>query len=547
MTALYCRLSKDDRNSSESMSIQSQKGMLKRFAEENGLLNTKFYVDDGYSGANFQRPAFQEMLSEIKAGLVSCVVTKDLSRLGRNYLESGTYIEMVFPKYKVRYIAINDGVDSANGSDQMDITPFKNIINEFYVRDTSKKIKSALRSRVKEGKYVFNAPPFGYMKDRDDHNLLVPNPKTAPIVQQIYQYTLAGMGVAAICKKFKQDMVPRPSAFRNDNIFARMNEENADDIYKWSKFIVDKILRNPIYKGCLVLSQRPVINCKTKERGYIPLTEAEIVEHTHEAIIEEDMWNLVQELMDSRRTSNAPTPTGYDNIFKGMLQCADCGKTLQARVVKKRVKAQDMIDKAYYVCSSKRKYGECSNHHIEARDLYDTVLKDIRKHAAYAAKNSDQMVEELAHEMMDDLRGDFAERKEQLEQLRQESEAIDQQYIALYTDKSRGVIPEQRFFKISSHLEDEQEKINQQIRELETGVESFTASEREIKEFVKQVGKYASIQKLDRTVLNLLIDKIIIYEKEEINGKFVQKIHICYKFAGNVEMCVENRKVRKAV
>lgn len=189
VTALYCRLSKDDKNSSESMSIQSQKGMLKRYAEENGLLNTKFYIDDGYSGANFNRPAFQQMLNDIKEWKVSCVITKDLSRLGRNYLESGTYIEMVFPKYKVRYIAINDGVDSEQGSDQMDITPFKNIINEFYVRDTSKKIKSALHSRVKEGKYVFNAPPFGYMKDSTDHNLLVPNPQTAPIVQQIYQYT----------------------------------------------------------------------------------------------------------------------------------------------------------------------------------------------------------------------------------------------------------------------------------------------------------------------------------------------------------------------
>lgn len=156
---MYCRLSKDDKNSSESMSIQSQKGMLKRYAEENGLLNTKFYIDDGYSGANFNRPAFQQMLNDIKEWKVSCVITKDLSRLGRNYLESGTYIEMVFPKYKVRYIAINDGVDSEQGSDQMDITPFKNIINEFYVRDTSKKIKSALHSRVKEGKYVFNAPP----------------------------------------------------------------------------------------------------------------------------------------------------------------------------------------------------------------------------------------------------------------------------------------------------------------------------------------------------------------------------------------------------
>lgn len=186
---MYCRLSKDDKNSSESMSIQSKKGMLKRYAEENGLLNTKFYIDDGYSGANFNRPAFQQMLNDIKEWKVSCVITKDLSRLGRNYLESGTYIEMVFPKYKVRYIAINDGVDSEQGSDQMDITPFKNIINEFYVRDTSKKIKSALHFRVKEGKYVFNAPPFGYMKDSTDHNLLVPNPQTAPIVQQIYQYT----------------------------------------------------------------------------------------------------------------------------------------------------------------------------------------------------------------------------------------------------------------------------------------------------------------------------------------------------------------------
>ena len=238
ITALYCRLSKDDGTNNESMSISTQKTMLKEYAKRNGFLNCRFYVDDGYSGTNYDRPAFQQLIEDIRNGEVATLITKDLSRLGRNYLETGTYIEVFFPNHNVRYIAINDGVDSIDNT-QMDITPFRNIINEMYAKDTSRKIKSALRTRRLQGKYMATTPPFGYRKDENDHNHLVIDEVTAPVVELIFSIAEEGVGLHTICNRLRQAKVMKPSFYKNE-LFERFNDE--EKMYDWDTAYVSKIL-----------------------------------------------------------------------------------------------------------------------------------------------------------------------------------------------------------------------------------------------------------------------------------------------------------------
>ena len=268
-TALYARLSMDDGNVGESMSIGSQKAILKRKAEEMGIHSYKFYMDDGYSGTNFNRPSFQQMIADIEAGHVDCVITKDLSRLGRNYLESGAYIEVFFPNHHVRYIAINDGVDSANNG-EMDITPFKNILNEFYSRDISKKVKSGKYIRACQGKFMGVHAPFGYKKDPADKNHLIADEETAPTVRYIFQLALKGYGKNKIGKVLYQEKIPKPAYYKQEYFGKFLIAD--DDAYNWKQETILRILRNPLYKGDFWVQRNDKKHFKQQTRGYIPIT-----------------------------------------------------------------------------------------------------------------------------------------------------------------------------------------------------------------------------------------------------------------------------------
>ncbi len=328
ITALYCRLSKDDGTNNESMSISTQKTMLKDYAKRNGFLNCQFYVDDGYSGTNYDRPAFRQLIEDIQDGEVSTLITKDLSRLGRNYLETGTYIEVFFPNHNVRYIAINDGVDSIDNA-QMDITPFRNIINEMYAKDTSRKIKSALHARRMQGKYMATTAPFGYQKDEKDHNHLVIDEVTAPVVELIFSIAEEGVGLHTICIRLRKAKVLKPSFYKKE-LFERFMDE--EKMYDWDTAYVSQILHNPVYAGNLTVADKPTKTMRSKKRQYIPYAEREIIYGTHEPIIEQSRWNTVQKILQSRPPVIGESSSGYDNIFRGMIKCADCGSAMLAKI-----------------------------------------------------------------------------------------------------------------------------------------------------------------------------------------------------------------------
>ncbi len=532
ITALYCRLSKDDGTNNESMSISTQKTMLKDYAKRNGFLNCQFYVDDGYSGTNYDRPAFRQLIEDIQDGEVSTLITKDLSRLGRNYLETGTYIEVFFPNHNVRYIAINDGVDSIDNA-QMDITPFRNIINEMYAKDTSRKIKSALHARRMQGKYMATTAPFGYQKDEKDHNHLVIDEVTAPVVELIFSIAEEGVGLHTICNRLRKAKVLKPSFYKKE-LFERFMDE--EKMYDWDTAYVSQILHNPVYAGNLTVADKPTKTMHSKKRQYIPFAEREVIYGTHEPIIEQNRWNNVQKILQSRPPVIGESSSGYDNIFRGVIKCADCGSAMLAKVEQKR-KRNNVLDKTFYCCTKYRKFGKdgCSSHNIEARTVHEVVLADIQKHAGQALTDRKAMVTEIAERLNLQLSADKEQQKKELRQCKQRVSEIENLYAKLYEDLTRELITEKRFQMLSARYDSEQEELTAKIKELEKSAIADKEQLSSIEQFAEQISGYAGITELNFKIINQLIEKILVSEPVEVDGQKIQRLTIHYKFIGALE------------
>ncbi len=532
ITALYCRLSKDDGTNNESMSISTQKTMLKDYAKRNGFLNCQFYVDDGYSGTNYDRPAFRQLIEDIQDGEVSTLITKDLSRLGRNYLETGTYIEVFFPNHNVRYIAINDGVDSIDNA-QMDITPFRNIINEMYAKDTSRKIKSALHARKMQGKYMATTAPFGYQKDEKDHNHLVIDEVTAPVVELIFSIAEEGVGLHTICNRLRKAKVLKPSFYKKE-MFERYTDE--EKMYDWDTAYVSKILHDPVYAGNLTVAERPTKTMRSKKRQYIPYAEREVIYGTHEPIIEQSRWNTVQKILESRPPVIGESSSGYDNIFRGIIKCADCGSAMLAKVEQKR-KRNNVLDKTFYCCTKYRKFGKegCSSHTIEARTVHEVVLADIQKHAGQALTDRKAMVTEIAERLNLQMSADREQQKKELRQCKQRVSEIENLYAKLYEDLTRELLTEKRFQMLSARYDSEQEELTAKIKELEKSAIADKEQLSSIEQFAEQISGYAGITELNFKIINQLIEKILVSEPVEVDGQKIQRLTIHYKFIGVLE------------
>ena len=535
LTALYCRLSLEDGKDNESMSISNQKLLLKDYAEKNGMFNCEFYVDDGFTGRNFNRPAFQRMISDIEAGRISCVITKDLSRLGRNYIESGSYMEVFFPKHNVRYIAITDNYDSLN-KQEMDIAPFKNILNDMYSRDISKKVLAGRMTRSRQGKFCGGQPPLGLMRDPDDNGHLIIDPKTAPIIRWIFDLALDGFGNMKICKVLMEERIP----------ITRMQTGTDCDVnyYAWSGSRISTILRNPFYKGAHVV-------CKTHQKGIrsntyniIPREQREVIEDCHEAIIPKAEWDKVQQLIDRRPPIMKGNNCPYYNIFHGIVYCATCGKSMQVRYEKvgrtnkdrRTGKEREPIDKAYYICQTYNRLGKnaCTSHKIEARDLYNLVLADIQEVAAMALKDKEAFYGRLSRRMEKQYLADTDSLKKEYENLAQRNQEIDDTFISLYADKAKGILTEKRFLKLMDAIEKEQENNQSRMQEIAALISEEEHSEGDVQMFMGEIRRYAAITELDETVLNRLINRILIGEPKKVDGVKTQEVQIVYNFVGEL-------------
>ena len=535
ITALYCRISLDDGGDNESMSISNQKLMLKDFAEKNGMFQYEYYVDDGYTGRNFNRPSFQRMIADIEAGKVGCVITKDLSRLGRNYIEAGSYIEIFFPKHNVRYIAVTDGVDSLTRQ-EMDITPFKNILNDMYSRDISKKVLAGITTRSRQGKFCGGTPPFGLMRDPEDKGHLIIDPETAPIIRKIYDYALDGLGCMRISKRLMEEKIPITHV--------KANTEFDANYYSWGGGRISHILRNPFYKGAHLVFRTHQKGIRSGTVDIIPRDEWEVIEGCHEAIVTPEEWQRVQEMINGRPTIMEGNACPFYNIFHGLVYCATCGKSMQVRYEKVgrtgknrfTGEMREPIDKAYYICQTYNRMGckVCSSHKIEARDLYNLVLKDIQELAALAMKDADSFYKRLSSQMERRYQVDTAELQREVERLQTRNQEIDDMFLSLYTDKAKGILSEQRFVKLTAAIEQEQEANRRHLQDLTEMMRHSDEQESDVRTFISEIRQYATITELDETVLHRLISKILIGEVRKVDGQKTQEVKIVYNFVGEI-------------
>lgn len=531
--ALYCRLSRDDGNVQESSSIQTQKEMLSRYARENGIKDTAFYVDDGYSGTNFDRPDFKRMIADIESGKINCVITKDLSRLGRNYLETGVFIEVYFPEHNVRYIAVNDVVDTSE-QETADFTPFRNIINELYAKDTSKKVKSAKRSRVLNGMYVATSAPYGYRKDADDRHRLVIDERYAPTVRLIFSLAKDGMGISQIRNYLNGQHILRPSAV-NPNGYERLFD-GADDSrrYEWSNNSVRGILRNPVYAGHLVMGKRYSPSFKSHKSLSVLPENYTVVKNIHEPIVSPKDFELVQKLITSRRTVNSGGRK-FDNIFAGLLKCGDCGYAMTLTKAHRSPK-EEVIDEYGYMCNNYKTFGKAADtsHWIEARQLYECVLADIRKHADEALADNEEMCVRLARQLGKDKDRQHKAAEKEIRAKQARLSEVDGLFQSLYEDRNSGSITERNYKMMCRRYEDEQAQLEREIAELKARQEESSNDRSNIEQFSRLVKEYAGIDELTAALLNTLIEKITVGEPKDADGEQVQEIKIYYKFIGNI-------------
>lgn len=529
ITALYPRLSHEDELQGESNSISNQKRILETYAKQNGFTNLRWYTDDGYSGANFQRPGFQAMLADIEAGKVGTVIVKDMSRLGRNYLQVGMYTEMIFPQKNVRFIAINDGVDSAQGEN--DFAPLRNIFNEWLVRDTSKKIKAVKRSKGMSGKPITSKPVYGYLMDEDENFII--DEEAAPVVRQIYSLCLAGNGPTKIARMLTEQQIPTPGTLEYRRTGSTRRYHPGYEC-KWATNTVVHLLENREYTGCLVNFKTDKVSYKLKHSIENPPEKQVIFENHHEPIIDRETWERVQELRKQRKR-----PNRYDEVglFSGILFCADCGSVMYQQRYQTDKRKQDC-----YICGSyKKRTRDCTAHFIRTDLLTAGVTENLRKITSYAAKHEARFMKLLVEQNEDGGRRRNAAKKKELETAQKRISELSAIFKRLYEDSVTGRISDERFSELSVDYEAEQKELKERAAGLQEELSKAQEATENAEKFMKVVRKHTSFEELTPTLLREFVEKIVIHESVALDGKRRgklrrQEIEIYYSFVGKVEL-----------
>ena len=529
ITALYPRLSHEDELQGESNSISNQKRILETYAKQNGFSNLRWYTDDGYSGANFQRPGFQAMLADIEAGKVGTVIVKDMSRLGRNYLQVGMYTEMIFPQKGVRFIAINDGVDSAQGEN--DFAPLRNIFNEWLVRDTSKKIKAVKRSKGMSGKPITSKPVYGYLMDEDENFII--DEEAAPVVRQIYSLCLAGNGPTKIARMLTEQQIPTPGTLEYRRTGSTRRYHPGYEC-KWATNTVVHLLENREYTGCLVNFKTEKPSYKLKHSIENPPEKQAVFENHHEPIIDRETWERVQELRKQRKR-----PNRYDEVglFSGILFCADCGSVMYQQRYQTDKRKQDC-----YICGSyKKRTADCTAHFIRTDLLTAGVLANLRKVTSYAAKHEARFMKLLIEQNEDGDRRRNAAKKKELEAAEKRIAELSAIFKRLYEDSVTGRISDERFTELSADYEAEQKELKERAARLREELSKAQEATANAEKFMNVVRRHTTIEELTPTLLREFVEKIVVHESVALDGKRRgklrrQEIEIYYSFVGKVEL-----------
>jgi len=528
--AIYARLSKDDddEREGESASIQTQKAMLEHYCESQGWEIVAVYTDDGYTGLNMNRPDLTRMLKAIERKQIDVVITKDLSRLGRNYIQTGQLMEEFFPRNNVRYIALNDNVDT--DADNNDIIPFRNLLNQMYSADVSKKVHSAYVTKARDGKFTGCVAPFGYRKAADNHNRLEPDPDTAPIVRHIFDLAAQGKGTNAIRRILENEQVPCPTWWnRQKGIRKKMTKfelENPETgRYIWDFSMLKEMLFNPVYIGAIA-SQKQVYKFKTGWMRDKKPDEWIIVEDVHEPLISRETFDLVQERTDTRKR---PDAFGNYSIFAGILKCGQCGKPMTIR------RANTKSNERIYTCSRYNKYGvaHCSQHRIKYDALYDIVLEQIQRSAKNALKNEEEIAGRLKRESELDEQGEHALVRKSVAEDKARLSSLDMIVTKLYEDMIAKKISTENFNSLLERTQEEQAILKNRI-EHNSGRLGTQERNEDNSRWIELIQEYADIQKLDTETLNQLIKKIVIHE--DIDKNIIrQTVEIHFNFGNHTD------------
>lgn len=532
---IYCRLSSEDGADHESMSIANQRNMLTDYVRRQGWSIGDVYVDDGWSGTNFQRPDFQRMIADIEAGKINMVVVKDLSRLGRNYIMCGQYTEIYFPERNVRFIAVNDGVDTLNDAGSMDITPFKHILNDMYAKDISTKIKSSLHSKAIRGEYLGAFDPYGYIRDpKDKHKLLV-NEETAPIIRRIFEMCAGGMGSRSIATTLNTEGVLSPSEY----IRFKKHDPDRDGPFErkrfWGQTYIRTILQNEMFIGSMVQGRQHTPSYRTKKRVKKEKEDWIVVQGTHEAIISKELFDQAQKSLHSRRIEpHADSPHHVDpDVFSGLFRCEACGTAMR----KHRTGDGKYI---YYVCGRHHQQGKfaCSSHYINCDVITRIVREDIKRNAVLFAEDTERAVKELADRKCSEDEKRVDQMKKELEASKKRFAELDAKLRRVYEDNLSGKLPDHIFTMFVSDYDKEKAGLRESIRELEKRIDASTAARADMERFAKLIQRYTSFDELDNFMLHELIDKITIYETPGMGRYRIGKekiITIYYKFVGALQ------------
>ena len=532
ITALYARLSQEDALDGESNSIANQKKILLKYATDNGFPNLTFFIDDGFSGVTFDRPGWNEMISLAEAGKVKTVIVKDMSRMGRDYLKVGYYTENFFAERDIRYIAINDGVDSDKGDNEF--TPFRNLFNDFYARDTSKKIRAVMRAKGNSGEHLCTNPPYGYRKDPDNKKKWIVDEEAAEVVKRIFTLCIAGKGPMQIAKVLTADKVLTVKAY----YAKRDGKAMPDNLYRWDYKSISGILERPEYTGCTVNFKTYSKSHKLKKRLQNAPENYRIFPNTQPAIIEEKVFERVQELRANKRR---PAKTGKQGLFSGLLYCADCGEKLYFCTTNSFSPNQD-----HYVCSNyKSNTGTCSAHFIREETLKQFVLQRIFAVTAMFFDDIQSFRNAVYQQRFAEAEKAVKRKKKELEQAKKRIAELDRIFKRIYEDDINGTIKHERFLKLSAEYEAEQKELTEFVKAEQAAVDTYEQDKTDFDSFAAIIRKYVGIRELTPAIVNEFVKKIIVHAPDKSSGHRRQKIEIVWNFIGELEQGDDEQTIER--
>lgn len=526
--ALYCRLSVDDGNFGGSVSIETQKILLEQYCKDHKITDYKFYCDDGCSGTNFDRPSFKKMLSDIDEGKINLVIVKDLSRFGRNYVEAGMYVQR-FTDSNIRFIAADDNYDSLVNSDDL-LFPIKNVVNEMYARDVSKKTKAAKKAKARDGQFIGSKAPFGYKIDPNDRHHLIVDEPAAQVVKRIFRLASEGVGYNKMAKIFREEKVLTPIAYFNLNNPDYFKSDYWRKEFDWHVTSIRAILNNEVYLGKLVYGKQRNKSMKSKEKVRNPKEDWIVVENCHEPIITQELWDTVHKILNAK---HRPAKAGEVQMFAGLLYCSDCGHCLTYSQKQRKDGSYHGAYSCWMYKTHSKEY--CASHYITFDTIYELVLIDIQRNLFQYRKNTDKFKSILSRKYQSDSQKQAEQITLEYEQKQKRCEELDKIISRLYEDNVLGRIGDERYESMSQSYELKQVEIKKALPILKSKIDELKRQSDCADNFINVIKKYTIIDKLDAAILNELIDKIVVHHKEQAeDGRTFQQIEIYYRFVGKL-------------